>query len=450
MAQCCTGTRSITDAIRTAFKVSKSPGHHAPAPLSLLRESISEILEHRKLFGLIDGLDESQQATEVGDIFHDICSDHAHLNAKVLVTGRKTESLEQVFGNDLQIQLGDHKKEVREDIQVYINSQLPSDRRLQWLHLEVEEHISETLIQDSNSMHVGDVNRRPRSSLCADNRRIRFLWVQRQLGAISPLRSLKAIRQALNKLPLDLEDTYSRILSSIPQHAGPTMRSALEWLCFCFMPLSLMELHEALAVEPGPARVDHEARLCRPMDPLTLGNSLFDLSSSGQIHFAHLSVRDYLLSPDKFGKDGRADYFKFTIKDSHRNLTLKCLTYLLLEDLSDGPAQTADNYMKKLQQLPFLKYASSAWPYHANLVFSEPRTLGNPQTEAPAGSKAISKDDDEILAVILELFSARRRGNFMAWVPSPQREQLQLQMGHLPTPCHTSVPRGLLRAGLRC
>ncbi len=184
--------------------------------------------------------------------------------------------------------------------------------------------------------------------------------------------------------------------------------------------------------------------------PLTLGNSLFDLSSSGQIHLAHLSVRDYLLSPDKFGKDGRADYFKFTIKDSHRNLTLKCLTYLLLEDLSDGPAQTADNYMEKLQQFPFLKYASSAWPYHANLVFSEPRTLGNPQTEAPAGSKAISKDDDGILAVILELFSARRRGNFMAWVPSPQREQLQLQMGHLPTPCHTSVPRGLLRAGLRC
>ena len=94
----------------------------------------------------------------------------------------------------------------------------------------------------------------------------------------------------------------------------------------------------------------------------------------------------------------------FTIQESHRNLALKCLTYLLLEDISDGPADTADDYVTRLQQLPFLKYAASAWPYHTKLAFSP--APSNSRTEARAM-------DDEILAVILEFFNPRRRGNFM-------------------------------------
>lgn len=154
VAQCCTATFSISEAIRTAFKASKTPGHDAPPSLTLLKEAISEILQNKKIFILIDGLDESQQATEVGDFLHEICSENFPAGAKVLVTGRKIESLEQLFSNDLQIQLSHHKKEVREDIQVYIDGQFQSDRRLQWLNVEIREHISETLVQDSNAMYV--------------------------------------------------------------------------------------------------------------------------------------------------------------------------------------------------------------------------------------------------------------------------------------------------------
>lgn len=210
----------------------------------------------------------------------------------------------------------------------------------------------------------------------------------------------------MTKLPSGLEETYARILSSIPQYTVSTMRNALEWLCFCVMPLSPIELHEALAIEKGDAHIDDEARLCSPMDILTLGNSLLDLSSAGQIHLAHLSVRDYLLTPGS-EKDGSAADFKFKMKESHRELTLKCLTYLLLEALRSGPAATADDYLKRLKEFPLLRYAASAWPYHANHVLSP--SLGN----ADSGEEV---ENEEILALIMEFFSAHRRGNFMAWV----------------------------------
>ena len=154
VVQCCSGIRSVPGAIQDAFAASKPSGRDAAPSLSLLKESILEILKDRKVFILIDALDESQQATKVGDLLHGICNEYTHLHVKILVTGRNTESLEQTFANELQIRLNDHKKEVREDIDMYISSRIQSDRRLQWLHPDVKKHISETLSQDSNSMYV--------------------------------------------------------------------------------------------------------------------------------------------------------------------------------------------------------------------------------------------------------------------------------------------------------
>lgn len=385
VAQCCMETGSIPGAIRAAFKASQSAGHEAPPSLTLLKESLSEMLQTRKIFILIDGLDESKMSIELGDIIRSIYIRDSHSHARVLVTGRKTESLEQVFNDALQLQLHDHRQEIREDIQVYVRSQLQKNRHLQWLPSEIKQHISDALAADSNPM---------------------FRWAQCQLDAIAPLRSVKAIRQALTQLPSGLEATYRKILLGVPQYACQTMRSALEWISFSLMPLTLTELYEVLAVEPGTLYLDSEARLSKPMDIIFLGNSLFELSPTGHVHLSHLSVRDYLVSP-KYGSDTSVDHFCFTMQDSHRNLALICLTYLMLRDFSDGPAKTAESYTQRLQQYPFLKYAASAWPYHANLAFAY--YYKDSQNEDKTGY-------DDLLKLVLEFFDFRHRANFMAWV----------------------------------
>lgn len=184
------------------------------------------------------------------------------------------------------------------------------------------------------------------------------------------------------------------------------MKSTLEWLCFSFTPISLDELHEALAIEVDSDHIDHEDRLCSPMDIFKLGNSLFELSSSGHVNLAHLSVRDYLLSSE-YAKNRRRDFTNLTLSDSHRSLALKCLTYLLQRDLASGPAPSAEDYVKRLQDLPFLKHAASAWPYHANRVFSLASKAATDQGKVEL---------EKMTALILELFSPSRRNNFMAWV----------------------------------
>jgi hypothetical protein len=154
ISQYCLESGSVPDVLRAAYKSSQSPGYGASRPVSLLVDTITEILQHQKLYILIDGLDESTHAEEIGDLIQTIRSEDEHSNAKILVTGRPTEMLEKAFGSELQLRLTDHKKELSEDIDIYLKRQLELDKRLQWLHPETKQYILQTLTTDSNSMYI--------------------------------------------------------------------------------------------------------------------------------------------------------------------------------------------------------------------------------------------------------------------------------------------------------
>lgn len=152
VAQLCSELDLIPECVRAAYVESKSAGHHAGPQLTLLQDAVLEMLEAYKVYILIDGLDEIPRVEQVGDILHNIVSKNAHLNAKILVTGRRTESLEQSFIDDLQLRLTDHTKEIRDDIKSYINGRFGSDRDFQRLPPDVKEHILQRLNPESNSM----------------------------------------------------------------------------------------------------------------------------------------------------------------------------------------------------------------------------------------------------------------------------------------------------------
>jgi hypothetical protein len=68
------------------------------------------------------------------------------------------------------------------------------------------------------------------------------------------------------------------------------------WLAFSFLPLTLEQLWEAVAIEFGTLEIDDDSRLQSPQDLLSLGHSLISVNSDGHVCLAHLSVRDHLLS----------------------------------------------------------------------------------------------------------------------------------------------------------
>lgn len=101
----------------------------------------------------------------------------------------------------------------------------------------------------------------------------RFRWAQCQLDSIARARTIREVRRALASLPQGLDETYNRILLQIPETDEDLFRKLLVWLAFSFLPLTLEELWEAIAIEPGSSSIDDESRLRSPHDLVALGTA---------------------------------------------------------------------------------------------------------------------------------------------------------------------------------
>ncbi|KAJ7080217.1 ankyrin repeat-containing domain protein [Mycena belliarum] len=86
-----------------------------------------------------------------------------------------------------------------------------------------------------------------------------FLLAKLHIGSLSTKNTVKAVRQALQGLPQDLDQTYEeaieRILSQCSDDKELALRT-LTWVAYTKRPLSVAELQEALAIEPGATSLD--------------------------------------------------------------------------------------------------------------------------------------------------------------------------------------------------
>ena len=108
---------------------------------------------------------------------------------------------------------------------------------------------------------------------------IRFHWVRCQLDAISECSTTGEIKTALKTLPEGLYETYDRILLKIVRKGDTTAARAekiLTWLVGSLRPLQLLELEEALMIEPGGRTLNEDLRLMRVTDILTTCSSLVE------------------------------------------------------------------------------------------------------------------------------------------------------------------------------
>jgi hypothetical protein len=82
-----------------------------------------------------------------------------------------------------------------------------------------------------------------------------------QLDTLRACLSPAALRRALKSLPETLDKTYDRILTSIPKDYHRQAHTVLQWLVFSARPLQLIEVAEAVAVNPGSISLGEEDRL---------------------------------------------------------------------------------------------------------------------------------------------------------------------------------------------
>lgn len=221
----------------------------------------------------------------------------------------------------------------------------------------------------------------------------RFRWLQCQLDEIAKLKTMKHIREALSSLPEGLHETYENILAKVPTGSVRIVRRILQWLVCNVSALTLVELHESLAIEPDMDHIDEEAQLSSPMDIYDLCGSLIAVTVEGEVILAHLSVKDYLLSDAIRG--GSASAFTFSETEANAENALSCLTYLSFAEIRSGPAGSADDFEARLLRHPFLDHASRWWASYAR--------------NANSSSEELNKR-------ALQFFSSSCRPQFMSWL----------------------------------
>lgn len=187
------------------------------------------------------------------------------------------------------------------------------------------------------------------------------------------------MRKALADLPKTLDETYSRILCSIPEESIDDVLKMLQWLVYSQRPLSVMELAEVVAINTnGDPWVDADARFPEPSDVFTILSSLVTTEDDAsklktqRVRFAHFSVKEYLVS-DRILLSKAAG--KFAIRDTtaRKYLAEATCAYLLhLADCDD------ERELSECQvDYPLLIYVSSKWVQHLLLLGKDeiPREL---------------------------------------------------------------------------
>jgi hypothetical protein len=145
------------------------------------------------------------------------------------------------------------------------------------------------------------------------------------------------VRNALETLPKDLDETYDRILQQIPEGHVDYAKAALMWLCFSERPLQLEELAEAVILKPCQP-LDENNRLHDPRQILSICGSLIlydekaptfdDDDDERTVALSHYSVKEYLVS-ERFQQKTELSTYANAIQNSQKIIAECCLTNVL-------------------------------------------------------------------------------------------------------------------------
>lgn len=196
-----------------------------------------------------------------------------------------------------------------------------------------------------------------------------------QLDALENCLDYPTLKKALVSLPKTLNETYTRILKSIPdEHMHHTVR-ILQLLTFSERPLRINEIVDAIAVQTENARFDPENRMPIPEEISWYYPSLVAVVSSRdprsgriktEIQLAHFSVKEYLLS-----KEDEGLFTDSLIRsNAEMDITRIILAYLASLDGEFDPETDSDAWLPSWigDKFPFAEYCAKYWMDHARIA----------------------------------------------------------------------------------
>jgi ankyrin repeat protein len=150
-------------------------------------------------------------------------------------------------------------------------------------------------------------------------------------------------------MPSDPDSIYARTMDQINSQSDSSQiqlaKRVLSYLVLAKRNLSVQELIEALAIEPGATKLDSLwKRRSETLIEVCRGLVVIDDNSS-IIHLAHLTLQDYLTKslPD--------------IEEMKKEMCLACITYLSFDVFKEGPCSDYTSFGDRRKTHAFLDYA---------------------------------------------------------------------------------------------
>lgn len=187
----------------------------------------------------------------------------------------------------------------------------------------------------------------------------RFLMARLYLDTLVKKTTRRKIKTALETLPEGLDSIYEELMNRVKlqnphDHAELAMR-VIGWIFHTSRPLTVIEMQNALAVEPGDTCLDTDGIPNRDLLVSVCAGIVMINDNSDTISFVNYTAQEY------FQRSGQR-----LLDHVNRDIAATCLTYLHFDNFSCGAtsATSQDAFLTLLQNNPLLGYAAQHWGNH--------------------------------------------------------------------------------------
>ncbi|KAJ7435622.1 ankyrin repeat domain-containing protein [Mycena latifolia] len=246
----------------------------------------------------------------------------------IMMTSRPHINLDAQFPNMRTIEI--HATE--EDIHKYLDTQIQNSVRLS-KHVQTRPELQDEI-----------------QSKILGNAKGMFLLAKLHIESLATKNTIKAVREALQHLPKDLQHTYDEAMERINYQTEEDRQlgmCALSWVANAKRPLSVAELREALAVEADSTFLDVDNLLDMDIILSACAGLIIVDEAVSVVRLIHYTTQDYL-------DNIQSQHFPL----AHTMIVSTSLTYLSFPEFEVLPRwwehqAQADLFVAH----PFLKYA---------------------------------------------------------------------------------------------